>query len=165
MSSWRPSRESRPRWADWPSTSAPRPRRACSCAAPMRPARHGRLRERPRGRARLRTGGGPRGARGNAVSEPAHRFGEGEPFSVGLEEELLLVDPETLQLSHTADQVLERSTLPRERLDHEAFLAEMENRTSPVGSAADAASELREGRAAAAAAGATLLAAGLHPDA
>jgi glutamate---cysteine ligase / carboxylate-amine ligase len=96
---------------------------------------------------------------------PAHSFGEGEAFSVGLEEELLLVDPETLQLSHTADQVLERSTLPRERLDHEAFLAEMENRTSPVGSAGDAASELREGRAAAAAAGATLLAAGLHPDA
>ncbi len=101
------------------------------------------------------------------MSEPVldHRFGEGEPFSVGLEEELLVVDGETLQLSHTADQVLERSTLPRERLDHEAFLAEMENRSSPVGSPAEAVSELAEGRAAAAAAGATLIAAGLHPDA
>jgi glutamate---cysteine ligase / carboxylate-amine ligase len=96
---------------------------------------------------------------------PAHRFGEGEPFSVGLEEELLLVDPETLQLSHTADRVLERSTLPRERLDHEAFLAEMENRSSPVGSVSDAVAELGEGRAEAATAGATLVAAGLHPDA
>ena len=96
---------------------------------------------------------------------PAHRFGEGEPFSVGLEEELLVVDSETLQLSHTADQVLERSTLPRERLDHEAFLAEMENRSSPVASVGEAVSELAEGREAAAAAGATLIAAGLHPDA
>jgi hypothetical protein len=25
-----------------------------------------------------------------------HRFGTGEPFTIGLEEELLLVDPETL---------------------------------------------------------------------
>ena len=61
--------------------------------------------------------------------------------------------------------MLERSTLPRERLDHEAFLAEMENRSNPVGSAGEAVSELAEGRAAAAAAGATLIAAGLHPDA
>ena len=96
---------------------------------------------------------------------PAHRFGETDPFTVGLEEELLLVEADTLQLAHVADRVLARSTLPRERLDHEAFLAEVENRSTPVGSVSAAVGELGEGRAAAAEAGATLMAVGLHPDA
>ena len=56
---------------------------------------------------------------------PAHRFGEGEPFTVGLEEELLLVDADTLQLAHVADEIVTRTALPRDRLDHEAFLAEV----------------------------------------
>jgi carboxylate-amine ligase len=96
---------------------------------------------------------------------PEHRFGEGEPFTVGIEEELLLVDPETLQLAHVADQIVPRSTLPSNRLDHEAFLAEVEVRSEPASSVAAAVGQLAEGRSAAAAAGATLLAAGLHPDA
>ena len=45
-----------------------------------------------------------------------------------------MVDGETLQLvAQQPISVLERSTLPRERLDHEAFLAEMENRSEPGG--------------------------------
>ena len=94
-----------------------------------------------------------------------HRFGESEPFTVGLEEELLLVDAETLQLAHVADQVLPRIGMPPERVDHEAFLAEIEVRSTPVGSVSDAVTELGEGRAAAVNAGATLMAVGLHPDA
>jgi glutamate---cysteine ligase / carboxylate-amine ligase len=101
-------------------------------------------------------GGGP---------PPPDRFGTGEPFSVGLEEELLLVDPDTLELAHVADTVLARSALPRDRLDHEAFLAELEGRSEPSGSVAEAIGQLAESRAAAADAGATLLAAGLHPNA
>ena len=93
------------------------------------------------------------------------RFGESDAFTVGLEEELLLVDTEEQQLAHTADTLLAESTLPRNRLDHEAFLAEVENRSEPAGSVTDAVAQLGEGRAAAADAGATLLAAGLHPDA
>ena len=54
---------------------------------------------------------------------PPHRFGTGEPFSVGLEEELLLVDADTLALAHVADRVLPGTGLPSERVDHEAFLA------------------------------------------
>jgi glutamate---cysteine ligase / carboxylate-amine ligase len=111
------------------------------------------------------------------AGEPApHRFGEGEPFTVGLEEELLLVDAETLQLAHIADEVVTRSALPRNRLDHEAFLAEVEVRSAPAGSVAAAVAQLGEGRAEAiragaesagsvARAGATIMAAGLHPDA
>jgi carboxylate-amine ligase len=93
-----------------------------------------------------------------------HRFGESEPFTVGLEEELLLVDAETLQLAHVADQILRGTGLPTERVDHEAFLAEIEVRSTPSGSVCEAVGELRDGRQAAITAGATLMAAGLHPD-
>jgi glutamate---cysteine ligase / carboxylate-amine ligase len=96
---------------------------------------------------------------------PPHRFGTGEPFSVGLEEELLLVDADTLALAHVADRVLAGTGLPSERVDHEAFLAELEVRSEPSGSVGEAIGQLAEGRAAAHAAGATLMAAGLHPDA
>lgn len=99
---------------------------------------------------------------------PADRFGESAPFTLGLEEELLLVDRETLQLAHVADQIVPRSALPRDRLDHEAFLAEVEVRSTPAGSVADAIAQLAEGRAEAIRAGhptATILAVGLHPDA
>jgi len=96
---------------------------------------------------------------------PPHRFGTGEPFSVGLEEELLLVDADTLGLAHVADEVLPGTGLPRERIDHEAFLAELEVRSEPSRSVREAVGQLAEGRAAAHTAGATLIAAGLHPDA
>jgi carboxylate-amine ligase len=102
---------------------------------------------------------------GTGGPPPPHRFGTGEPFSVGLEEELLLVDADTLDLAHVADQVLPGTGLPRERIDHEAFLAELEVRSEPSGSVGEAIGQLAEGRAAAHTAGTTLLAAGLHPDA
>jgi carboxylate-amine ligase len=116
------------------------------------------------------TGDGAAGGRaadgpGAGGPPPPHRFGESEPFSVGLEEELLLVDRDTLDLAHVADEVLARAGLPPERLDHEAFLAEIENRSEPVASVRDAVEQLLEGRLAALDAGATLMAAGLHPNA
>ena len=94
-----------------------------------------------------------------------HSFGRGTPLSVGLEEEVLLVDPETLRLAHVADEILPRIRLPEGRADHEAFLAEIELRADPSETATEAVAQLAEGRRAARAAGATLLAAGLHPDA
>jgi glutamate---cysteine ligase / carboxylate-amine ligase len=102
---------------------------------------------------------------GTGGPPPPHRFGTGEPFSVGLEEELLLVDADTLALAHVADRVLPGTGLPSERIDHEAFLAELEVRSEACTSVGDAIGQLAEGRAAAAGAGATLMAAGLHPDA
>ena len=64
-----------------------------------------------------------------------HRFGSGEPFRIGIEEELLLVDRETHALAHVADRVLPGIELPRERADHEAFLCEIEVRSEPQRSA------------------------------
>jgi carboxylate-amine ligase len=109
-------------------------------------------------------------------SPPPHRFGESDPFTVGLEEELLVVDAETLQLAHVADRILAGTTLPRNRIDHEAFLAEVEVRSEPAGSVHDAIEQLKEGRREAiragaearetgGSAGATIMAVGLHPDA
>ena len=92
-------------------------------------------------------------------------FGEGEAFTVGLEEELLLVDPASLRLAHTADRILPRIDLPEGRADHEVFLAQVELRSDPLGSVLEAVAQLEEGRAVARKAGATLLAAGVHPDA
>ncbi len=94
-----------------------------------------------------------------------HAFGSGEPFSIGLEEELLLVDPETHALAHVADRIVPALGMPEERAGHEAFLAEIELRSEPCASAGEAVAQLGEGRAAARAAGATPMAAGLHPDA
>ena len=94
-----------------------------------------------------------------------HAFGSGEPFSVGLEEELLLVEPATLRLAHVADEILPRIDLPPGRADHEAFLAELELRSAPCPDVGRAAAQLSEARAAARAAGAMLLGAGVHPDA
>jgi glutamate---cysteine ligase / carboxylate-amine ligase len=97
-----------------------------------------------------------------------HQFGASDPFTVGLEEELLLVDTDVHRLAHVADTLLAESALPRNRLDHEAFLAEVENRSEPSGSVEEAIAQMREGRAEAVRAGAgqtTILAAGLHPDA
>jgi glutamate---cysteine ligase / carboxylate-amine ligase len=94
-----------------------------------------------------------------------HRFGVGDAFSVGLEEELLLVDRDTLALAHVADRVLPAIDLPRERVDHEAFLAELEVRSEPAASVSEAIAQLLEGRIMVLGTGATLMAVGLHPDA
>jgi glutamate---cysteine ligase / carboxylate-amine ligase len=102
---------------------------------------------------------------GSGGPPPEHRFGESEPFTIGLEEELLLVDPDTLQLAHVADSVLPNTGLPPDRVDHEAFLAEIEVRSAAARSVAEAVIQLEEGRRAARDAGATLMGAGLHPDA
>jgi glutamate---cysteine ligase / carboxylate-amine ligase len=94
-----------------------------------------------------------------------HAFGTSAPFTLGLEEELLLVDPQTLQLAHVADRVVPAIDLPGERSGHEAFLAEIELRSDPCPDASAAVAQLAENRRAARAAGATPMAAGLHPDA
>jgi carboxylate-amine ligase len=94
-----------------------------------------------------------------------HQFGSGKPFCVGIEEELLLVDGESFALAHVADRILPGIALPRERADHEAFLAEIEVRSEPHPSAGAAVADLAEGRAALRAAGATPMAVGLHPAA
>jgi carboxylate-amine ligase len=110
-------------------------------------------------------GSGDRPASDSGFARNEHRFGDGPAFTIGLEEELLLVDGDTLELAHVADEVLPGIDLARDRADHEAFLAEIEVRSEPRASAAEAVADIAAGRAAVRAAGGTPMAVGLHPDA
>lgn len=92
-------------------------------------------------------------------------FSFGSDFTVGLEEELLLVDAETLQLAPVAGAVLGAMEVPPTAAGHEAYAAQLELRSSPSGTVAEAVEELASLRARAATAGATLLGGGLHPTA
>jgi carboxylate-amine ligase len=94
-----------------------------------------------------------------------HSFGVGRPFTVGVEEELLLVDAHTHRLAHVADRVLAKMDVDGEAAGHEAYAAEIELRSPPCASAGEAAASLAALRARAAAAGAVLMGAGVHPTA
>lgn len=91
-------------------------------------------------------------------------FGTTPAFTVGLEEELLLVDDETLALVPHAGRILARLDAG-EHAGHEAYAAEIELRTSPSTSIAAAVGELADLRSRARAVGATLLGVGVHPAA
>jgi glutamate---cysteine ligase / carboxylate-amine ligase len=87
----------------------------------------------------------------------------GTEFSVGVEEELHLVDPATHELVPAAADVLAGLDLPAGRAGHEAYAAQIELRTPPCADAAEVRSTLAENRAAAEEVGATLMGIGLHP--
>jgi carboxylate-amine ligase len=91
-----------------------------------------------------------------------HAFGRGESLAIGVEEELLLVDPLTLALDHRASEILPR-------LDGAAkpdvYEAEVETASPVSRSAAEAVAALGAVRERMRAAGARLIGCGIHPDA
>jgi glutamate---cysteine ligase / carboxylate-amine ligase len=92
-----------------------------------------------------------------------HRFGNSTPLTVGIEEELLLVDG-GCGLVADAEGVLERIDLDhRPRASTEIFATQIELKTGVCLDAGRAAAELKEVRRAAAAAGARLMGSGLYP--
>jgi carboxylate-amine ligase len=86
-------------------------------------------------------------------------------YTLGIEEELLLVDRETLHLAPVAGAVLGAMEVDSASAGHEAYAAQIELRSPPSTSVADAVGALAGLRAKAVAAGAVLLGAGLHPTA
>src|SRR3954452_4746949 len=93
-----------------------------------------------------------------------HAFGRSGGFTLGIEEELLLVDAITHELAPVAEQVLPAMDVPSGVASHEAYPAELELR-SPISRGVDeAVAALARARTAARAAGATLMGAGVHPD-
>jgi carboxylate-amine ligase len=90
-----------------------------------------------------------------------HTFGS--DFTVGIEEELHLVDPATHRLVPDAARLLAAMDLPEESAGHEAYAAQVELRSAPRASAAEAVADLADVRRAARVAGGTLVGAGLHP--
>jgi glutamate---cysteine ligase / carboxylate-amine ligase len=92
-----------------------------------------------------------------------HAFGNSKPFSVGVEEELLLVDPETLALEPSAARLLDTMAVPEGTASHEIYASGVELRSPPSASVGAACRALAELRGAAVRAGATLMGAGIHP--
>jgi carboxylate-amine ligase len=91
-------------------------------------------------------------------------FGSSPAFTVGLEEELLLVDPETLALAPVAASVVAGAGAGTS-IGHEVYAASLELRSAPAERAEVAAAELSELRSRVAASGGTLMGVGVHPDA
>jgi glutamate---cysteine ligase / carboxylate-amine ligase len=93
----------------------------------------------------------------------AHRFGDSTPLSLGVEEELLLVD-EGRHLAPLCERVLDEVSGPAaDRISSEIFADQIELKTGVCLGAGEALAELREARRAIHAAGFGLLGAGLHP--
>jgi carboxylate-amine ligase len=90
----------------------------------------------------------------------------GRDFALGVEEELLVVDPATLALSHTGVEILARMAVPEDAGSaHPDTYAALIELASPVSAgAADGVGAVAALRARAREAGATLIGAGIHPD-
>jgi glutamate---cysteine ligase / carboxylate-amine ligase len=97
----------------------------------------------------------------DAVRE--HRFGASPPLTLGVEEELLLVDPDC-GLVAEAERVME-AIAPERRgaVSTEIFATQIELKTGVCLDAAQAAAELAEVRRAVAATGVHLMGSGLYP--
>lgn len=93
-----------------------------------------------------------------------HRFGKSAPLSIGVEEELLLVD-EGLRLTAAAVPVLEAlDPASRERVSTEIFATQIELKTGVCDGATQAQAQLAELRRAVRETGVELIGAGIHPD-
>jgi glutamate---cysteine ligase / carboxylate-amine ligase len=93
------------------------------------------------------------------------RFGTGTPFSIGVEEELFLVDPVTGAQANASAAVLERLGEVSGRVERELHACQVELISRVHTSAGDAVQELVRLRGAVVGTGAGILAAGTHPSA
>ena len=75
-----------------------------------------------------------------------HAFGNTAPYTLGIEEELLLVDGTTHDLAPVAEQVLPAMGLPAQTAAHEAYAAEIELRSPPMRDTGEAIAALRDVR-------------------
>ena len=96
----------------------------------------------------------------------AVRFGSEADFSLGIEDELLLVDPVTHALEHSAARVLDRLAVAPDcgAVHPEAYASVVELATPVCVNASEAVAALADLRGRLIATGATGIGAGLHPD-
>jgi carboxylate-amine ligase len=94
-----------------------------------------------------------------------HAFGTGEPFTVGIEEELLLVGGEDLRLADVAERVVPQLGLPERAAGFEAYASEVELRSPACRTAGEAAAAIAGARQAVVRTGSGIIGAGLHPAA
>src|SRR5436853_1607602 len=88
-----------------------------------------------------------------------------QPFRIGVEEELLLVDPGTHALAHVSSHVLAALGDTSSDIKHDLYEAQIELASRPCDDAPAAIAELRRHRGEVADAGGVLIGAGLHPSA
>ncbi len=106
----------------------------------------------------------PRAAR-DQEEEGAVAFGSSNPFSVGVEEELFLVDPVTGRQANTSGAVQERLGQVDGTIERELHACQIELITNICESAGEAVGALGDLRRAVIATGAGLLGSGTHPSA
>jgi carboxylate-amine ligase len=94
-----------------------------------------------------------------------HAFGRGSPFSLGMEEELILVDAFSHALAHTASALLPRVQAPSGEVKFDVYEALLETATSIVRTAAEGGAQLALLRQAIRDAGGTPIGCGIHPQA
>ena len=94
-----------------------------------------------------------------------HNFGSGDPFSIGVEEELFLVDPVSGHQTNSSAAVLARLGEVTGKVERELHACQVELITDIQSRARDAVHQLAELRRAVLATGAGLLGSGTHPSA
>jgi glutamate---cysteine ligase / carboxylate-amine ligase len=92
------------------------------------------------------------------------RFGAEPPFSLGVEEELLLVGPDN-QLVDRSARIVRETNPPRGDVGHELFKAMVESRSEISGTVRHATAALREIRRELVESGTRIMGVGVHPDA
>jgi carboxylate-amine ligase len=97
--------------------------------------------------------------------ESSHSFGSGRPFSIGVEEELFVVDPVTGRQANSSGAVLERLGDTCGSVAQELHACEVELITEVHRTAGEAVTALASMRRAVSGTGASLLGSGTHPSA
>lgn len=93
-----------------------------------------------------------------------HSFGRRAPYALGMEEELILVDADTLAISHCASEVVPRIETDAGSVMFDTYEALVEHASPVCRNAFDGAEALQALRDALRAAGGTFIGAGIHPD-
>lgn len=101
----------------------------------------------------------------SAADEPGNAFGSGAPFTVGVEEELFLVDPVTGRQANASAAVQARLGEVKGTVERELHACHVELITDICESAGEAVGMLADLRHAVVATGAGLLGSGTHPAA
>jgi glutamate---cysteine ligase / carboxylate-amine ligase len=94
-----------------------------------------------------------------------HAFGRQPDFTLGIEEELLLVDPRTHALAHSSGPLLRSMSLDARAARHDIYEAQVELSSPVCRHAGEASAELARLRGTLIAAGGTPMGAGIHPAA
>ncbi|HEX6460107.1 MAG TPA: YbdK family carboxylate-amine ligase [Thermoleophilaceae bacterium] len=94
-----------------------------------------------------------------------HAFGQRGEFTIGVEEELLLVDARTHALAHDSGRLIDALGMDPRSVRHDIYEAQLELSSPPVRDATEAVGGLVQLRDAVVAAGSTLMGAGIHPAA